>query len=73
METKAFYLTSEFWVTVAAVVTSLSGILPVGNHLGSTLAIIASAAYALARGLAKSGTSPLPSVPVVDEGDAGKP
>lgn len=76
METKKFYLTSEFWITVGAVVTALSGALAgVSAHTGAILAVVATAAYALSRGFAKAGTPPLvtPEVIAPDEGDAGKP
>ena len=58
METKAFYLTSEFYVTVGAVVASLAGVFPVNDKVGSTLAVVSAAAYAISRGLAKAGTKP---------------
>lgn len=73
METKPFYLTSEFWITVGVTAASLAGGLPVGGKTASIIAAVSTAAYAISRGLAKAGTSPLPAVPVVDEGDAGAP
>lgn len=58
METKKFYLTSEFWIAVAAVVGSLSGALPIPKQYEGAVAAIVAAAYAISRGLAKSGVSP---------------
>ena len=58
METKKFYLTSEFWVAVAAVVGSLSGALPIPEQYEGAVAAIVAAAYAISRGLAKSGVNP---------------
>lgn len=59
METKKFYLTSEFWIAVAAVVGSLSGALPIPPQYEGTVAAIVAAAYAISRGLAKSGVNPV--------------
>lgn len=58
METKKFYLTSEFWIAVAAVVGSLSGALPIPEQYEGAVAAIVAAAYAISRGLAKSGVNP---------------
>jgi len=59
METKKFYLTSEFWISVASIITVLSGAIPhLSDKTKATLATATAAAYALARGLAKSGTTP---------------
>lgn len=58
METKKFYLTSEFWVAVAAVVGSLSGALPIPEQYEGAVAAIVAAAYAISRGLAKAGVNP---------------
>jgi hypothetical protein len=58
METKKFYLTSEFWVAVAAVAGSLSGVLPIPHEYEGIVAAIVTAAYAISRGLAKSGVDP---------------
>lgn len=73
METKPFYLTSEFWITVGVTAASLSGGLPVGGKLASIIAAISTAAYALSRGLAKSGVPAVPANLAPDEGDAGSP
>ena len=73
METKPFYLTSEFWVTVGAVVAALAGVFPVNGRVGATLAVVSAAAYAISRGLAKSGTPIVPANLAPDEGDKGKP
>jgi hypothetical protein len=64
METKPFFLTSEWWVTVAVVVTALSGVLPVGSRAATVCATIVTAAYALSRGLAKAGV-PVDTGPAV--------
>lgn len=67
METKKFYLTSEFWVAVAAVVGSLSGALPIPPQYEGTVAAVVAAAYAISRGLAKSGVNP--GEAAIDEAD----
>ena len=72
METKPFYLTSEFWASLAAVIAALAGAFPVSGRIASILAVAVTGAYAISRGLAKSGSSPVPVVPV-DEGDKGSP
>jgi hypothetical protein len=72
METKPFYLTSEFWGTVGLVAASVAGLIPGGHQITAAVIAVSTAAYALSRGLAKSGSSPVVGVPV-DEGDAGKP
>lgn len=54
-ETKPFYLTSEFWITIATIVTTLAGALPVGGRTATILATVAAAAYTISRGLAKAG------------------
>jgi hypothetical protein len=71
METRPFYYTSEFWITVGAVIASLAGVFPVNGKVGSTLAVVSAAAYAISRGLAKSGTPVLPADLAPDEGDKG--
>lgn len=58
METKKFYLTSEFWVAVGAVVGSLSGALPIPEQYKGAVAAVVAAAYAISRGLAKAGVNP---------------
>jgi hypothetical protein len=58
METKKFYLTSEFWIAVAAVIGSLSGALPIPHEYEGVVAGIVAAAYAISRGLAKAGVNP---------------
>ena len=56
METKPFFLTSEFWITVAVMVTAVSGVIPdVSGKYKALGATIAAAAYAISRGLAKNG------------------
>lgn len=61
METKKFYLTSEFWITVAAVITAF--ITAVSDAISHDLALIlggvAAAAYTLSRGFAKAGVAPV--------------
>ena len=58
METKKFYLTSEFWVAVAAVAGSLTGVLPIPPEYEGVVAAVVTAAYAISRGLAKAGVDP---------------
>lgn len=67
METKKFYLTSEFWVSVGAVVASLSGALPIPDKYEGAIAAIVAAAYAISRGLAKSGTAPVQNEDTSDQ------
>lgn len=69
METKKFYLTSEFWVAVAAVVGSLSGALPIPPEYEGVVAAVVTAAYAISRGLAKAGVDPNESVDPSSETD----
>lgn len=59
METKQFYLTSEFWITVAAVITAVVTALSdtISHDLAAILAAIAAGAYAISRGFAKSGVA----------------
>lgn len=59
METKKFYLTSEFWIAVAAIIGSLSGALPMPEKYEGAVAAIVAAAYAISRGLAKAGVNPV--------------
>ena len=72
---KPFYLTSEFWITIATIVTALAGLLPVGSREAVFVAGLASAAYAISRGLSKAGDKVLPVTnPALispDAGDAG--
>lgn len=72
METKPFYLSSEFWGTVGVNAAAIAGVIPGGHKITGIVIAISTAAYAIARGLAKSGTSPVPVVPV-DQGDVGHP
>jgi hypothetical protein len=58
METKPFYLTSEFYVTVGTILAAIAGVFPVGGKIASIIVAISGAAYAISRGLAKSGTKP---------------
>lgn len=67
METKKFYLTSEFWVAVGAVVGSLSGALPIPEQYKGAVAAVVAAAYAISRGLAKAGVNP--GEAAIDEAD----
>jgi hypothetical protein len=57
--------TTEFWLTLVTIIGSLggelAGILP--GRAGAVVAAIASAAYALSRGLAKVGGSEPPAPP----------
>lgn len=66
IETKPGIRTTEFWAALAAVIGSvisgLTDMLPA--EWSATLAVIATAAYALSRGLAKNG---IPAE--VDDGD----
>lgn len=57
-ETKPFYLTSEFWATVALQIACIGGVLPGGSKITGIVMGVSAAAYALARGLAKSGVTP---------------
>lgn len=54
-ETKSFFLTSEFWATVGLVLTALTGALPGGDNVAAYVTAAAVAAYAISRGLSKSG------------------
>lgn len=69
METKPFWLSSETYVALAAVVAALSGALPVNDSAKSYLATIVAAAYAISRGLAKSGTQPVASTDLAGDPD----
>jgi hypothetical protein len=51
---KRFYLTSEWWLTIATIVTSLAGGLPGNGQVHAIVAGVAAAAYAISRGLTKS-------------------
>lgn len=55
-ETKPFFKTSEFWILIGALLGAITGIFPgLDGHWRSILAVAAAAAYAVSRGLAKSG------------------
>ena len=60
METKAFYQTSEWWLTLAsnlaALVTILADVLPA--RYGIPMMMGVNAFYALSRGMAKAGVPP---------------
>lgn len=56
-ETKQFYLTSEFWVTAGIILTALAGVLPADGQIATVVVGLAAAAYAVSRGLAKSGVA----------------
>lgn len=87
-ETKPFYLTSEFWATVALTITNVAGGLNLHGRAQGVVQAVIVGAYALARGLAKGGVpfNPDPTVPDLDnvpvtspaevppdQGDAGQP
>jgi hypothetical protein len=56
-ETKPFYLTSEFYLTLAVILGTLFGgeFFPVPDRLEGIIAGVIAAAYAVSRGLAKLG------------------
>lgn len=60
METKAFYRTSEWWLTVAsnigALLSMVADLLP--SRYAVPLMMGVNALYAVSRGLAKSGVPP---------------
>jgi hypothetical protein len=56
--TKRFYLTSEWWLTIATIVTSLAGGLPGNGQAHAIVAGLAAGAYAISRGLTKSAPTP---------------
>jgi len=65
METKQFWKTSEFWLTVATnaanILLYLSGVID-GKWAG-ILATVSNALYAVSRGIAKQGVAPTPPPP----------
>ena len=65
METRPGYRTTEFWITVivqiAAVCAALADALPA--RYAAIVSAISAAAYAIARGLSKSGVKPDPVTP----------
>lgn len=67
-ETKAFWCTSEFWITalmaLGAIVAALADILP--PQYAAFIAVLSSACYTLSRGIAKSG-NPVAVPPVIVE------
>lgn len=64
METKPFYKTSEFWMTIAtnalAFGAQMAGTLP--PQYGIPVQAAVNLGYALSRGIAKSGVPPEPVV-----------
>jgi hypothetical protein len=58
METKPFWLSSEFYITVGTITAALAGVFPVGGKVATIVVGISTAAYAISRGLAKSGSKP---------------
>jgi hypothetical protein len=58
METKPFWLSSEFYITVGTITAALAGAFPVGGKIATVVVAVSGAAYAISRGLAKSGTKP---------------
>lgn len=68
-EAKAGYKTTEFWITLVTVLLAQLQVLHLPGHYGATIATVASvAAYALSRGVAKSGVPTVePAPPVAGE------
>jgi len=63
METKKFYLTSEFWLTVGIIVASFADVIPVPEKYRAAIISVSVAAYAISRGLAKAGVEPFEEDP----------
>lgn len=57
-ETKPFYLTSEFWASVALTIANVAGAFQIPGKWQAIVQAIITAAYAVSRGLSKSGVAP---------------
>ncbi len=65
METRAGYLTTEFWLVITANLLVNLGAIDVGAKYRGILAVVSVVGYTLSRGLAKQGVSAYDQAPPV--------
>jgi hypothetical protein len=56
-DAKSGLRTSEFWMTIGAILVTLTGVAPIPDHYKAILIAASAAAYAISRGLAKTGVA----------------
>jgi hypothetical protein len=56
-DAKSGFRTTEFWMTVGTIILTVTGAVPVPDHIKGYLLVAAAVAYAISRGIAKAGVA----------------